>query len=215
MSSFPDPDYKFKICVIGSAGCGKTAMVDQLINGSFSEQTKTTVGVDYRPYQFTIKDYIVQLELWDTAGQETYKSVAKTYFRNACGCVLVFDTTEQASFNELTFWLQQFRQLADPNALILLVGNKVDLENKRQIQPDVAEQFAKDNMLSYLETSALTGQNIRETFERIAHGLFDLVKSGKLQTKGGSKTVLPQENEPTLTEIADELPNITGGGCGC
>lgn len=76
-----EPDYKFKICVIGSSGCGKTAMVDQLINEKFNDQTKPTVGVSYRPYCFTINDFIIQLELWDTAGQERYKSVAKTYFR--------------------------------------------------------------------------------------------------------------------------------------
>ncbi|OHT03763.1 Ras family protein [Tritrichomonas foetus] len=207
-----DPDYKFKICVIGSAGCGKTAMVDQLITHKFQEQTKTTVGVDYRPYQFTINDFIIQLELWDTAGQEQYKAVAKTYFRNATGCVLVFDTTDQASFNELSFWLQQFRQLADPNAMILLVGNKIDLEDKRQIQPDVAEQFAKDNLLVYVETSALTGHNIKETFERVAHGLFDLVKTNKLNVKSAAQAnAVPKER---VMDLSAEIPNVTGA-CLC
>lgn len=209
-----EPDYKFKICVIGSSGCGKTAMVDQLINEKFNDQTKPTVGVSYRPYCFTINDFIIQLELWDTAGQERYKSVAKTYFRNALGCVLVFDTTDQNSFDELPFWLQQFRQLADPNSMILLVGNKNDLTDQRKIQPETAEQFAKDNLLVYVETSALTGHNIRETFQRIAHGLFDLVKSGKIDVKPVHESYQQEENrEPTLADIADDMPSV--GGCMC
>lgn len=214
--SSPEPDYKFKICVIGSAGCGKSCMVDQLINKKLSDEVKPTVGVEYRPYQFTINDYIIQLELWDTAGQERYNAVTKTYFRSAVGCVLVYDTTQQSSFNELTFWLNQFRQFADPNAIIILVGNKIDLEDKREIQSDVAEQFAKDNMLTYVETSAVTGQNIRETFERVAHGLFDLVKSGKLQTKSGNnQTTLPDSNEPGIADLAGEIPMVDGGACAC
>ena len=206
------PDYRFKVCIIGSAGCGKTAMVDQLITKKFAEQTKTTVGVDYRPYQYTVHDFIVQLELWDTAGQEQYRAVAKTYFRNAVGCVLVFDTTDQASFNELSYWLQQFRQQSDPNGVILLVGNKVDLADKRQIQPDAAEQFAKDNLLKYIETSALTGQNINETFERVANELFQLARENKIQVKStAQQNQVPSEHK---IDLADELPNVASN-CAC
>ncbi|OHS98221.1 Ras family protein [Tritrichomonas foetus] len=210
-----EPDFRFKICVIGSSGCGKTAMVDQLISGKFNENTKPTVGVSYRPYQFSINDYIVHLELWDTAGQEKYKAVAKTYFRNAVGCALVFDTTDQQSFDELSFWIQQFRQLADPNAMILLVGNKIDLTDKRQIQSDIAEKFASDNLIVYVETSALTGHNIKETFQRIAHGLFDLVKSGKLVNKRAqaASESIKDKREATIADVTNDVPFIKNCLC--
>ncbi|KAH0787984.1 Ras-related protein Rab-4B [Histomonas meleagridis] len=175
-------DYRFKVCIIGAAGSGKTAMVDQYLDHEFHEQTKTTVGVDYRPCVFSINEYCVQLELWDTAGQETYQSIAKTYFRGAKGCILVFDITEQKSFDELSFWLGQFRQLADPNASIILVGNKADLEDQRQVTREAAEGYATSNMLDYLETSAVSGQNIGEVFDRIAHQLFNSAKEGKITT---------------------------------
>lgn len=211
-----DPDYRFKVVVIGSAGCGKTAMVDQLLTGKYNEQTKTTVGVDYRPYKVSINQNIIQLELWDTAGQETYKAVAKSYFRDAVGCVLVYDITSQTSFNELQFWLTQFRQLANPNACVLLVGNKVDLESQRQISSESAEQFAKDNMLQYLETSAVTAQNIKETFDKLTRTLFDYVKMGKIAIPGkpNNKGLPPDSQEPTLMDITNEMTQHSSA-CAC
>jgi small GTP-binding protein len=176
----PDPDYRFKVVLIGSAGSGKTTIVNQLLTGQFTPYTKTTVGVDYRPYRLDVKQNVIQLELWDTAGQEAYRAVAKTYFRGAVGCVLVFDTTSQESFDELSFWLGQFRQLGDPNAFALLAGNKIDLVGRRQVSSEAAEQFAADNLIDYLEASAATSQNIKETFERLARGILDGVMAGKL-----------------------------------
>lgn len=176
-----DPDYRFKIVVIGSAGSGKTAMVDQLLDGKFSDQPKTTVGVDFRPTRIAVSQHVCELELWDTAGQETYRSIAKTYFRNSVGCVLVFDLTSQASFDELQMWLSQFRLVGDPNAVIILVGNKADLTEQREVQADVAEKFASDHLLEYIETSALTAQNVKETFEKMTRQLFESVQKGSLK----------------------------------
>lgn len=209
MSHFQgEPDYRFKVVIIGAAGSGKTAMVDRLITDKYQENTKTTVGVDYRPYRIDINQFVVQLELWDTAGQEQYKAVAKTYFRDAVGCILVYDLTEQKSFDELQFWLSQFRQLANPNAFVLLVGNKSDLADKRQVNADIAEKFAKDNLMQYLETSAVTAANIKESFERLAHGVFDLVREGKVDIPLGGKR---PAHTATLQE--DELTNYAKAGC--
>jgi small GTP-binding protein len=125
-------------------------------------------------------DSRIQLELWDTTGQETYKSVTRTYFRGSVGAILVFDITSEPSFDELQFWLTQFRSLADPNAFVLLVGNKIDREGDRRIDPDSAEQFARDHVLSYVETSARTAVNVKDVFERIARELVGLVQMEKL-----------------------------------
>lgn len=202
-----EADYKFKIVVIGAAGSGKTAIVDQLIDKKFSEKPKTTVGVDYRPYRLKNGAFLTQLELWDTAGQENYKAIAKTYFRNAVGCVLVFDVTSQASFDELSMWLQTYKELADPASVILLVGNKTDLEKERVISAETAENFAKEKDLEYYETSAVSGQNIQEVFDRIGHKLFDLVKLEKIFVdKSGRATQKSEQKESNNVDLADAEP---------
>jgi Ras-related protein Rab-11A len=176
-----EADYRFKVVVIGAAGTGKTALVDRLITGHFSSHSRSTIGVAYHPYRAQISDATVQLDLWDTAGQETYKSVARSYFRGSVGAILVFDITSDASFDELQFWLAQFRHLADPNALVLLVGNKADRADQRCIDPEAAEQFARDHVVSYIETSALTAKNVSEAFEKMARGILELVVMERLQ----------------------------------
>jgi len=176
------PDYRFKVVVIGAAGSGKTAMVERLVRKEFSEKQKTTVGVEFNPFKVCVNDFIVQLDLWDTAGQENYKAIAKSYFREAVGCVLVYDITSQKSFDELGFWLNQFRELADPQAFIILVGNKSDLESQRVISSDWATEFAEKQFLQYFETSALTAQNISEVFQTLCHTVFDRVRSGAIKS---------------------------------
>jgi small GTP-binding protein len=215
MKSFVgEPDYRFKVVVIGSSGSGKTAIVDRLLSDTFSSSTKVTVGVDYRPYRIDVKQNVVQLELWDTAGQERYKAIAKSYFRNSVGCVLVFDTTSQASFDDVQFWLSEFRMLADPNAFILMVGNKIDLENERQIRCDTAEIFAKDHLLEYLETSAVTSHNIKETFQRLATSVFDLVQNGKIrQYRSGEDPKRVKREEIIDANVRDELSKHGFGCC--
>jgi small GTP-binding protein len=212
----PEPDYRFKVVIIGAAGSGKTAMVDQLTTGEFHDSTRTTVGVDYRTFRLDVQQHVVQLELWDTAGQETYRAIAKTYFRSALGCVLVYDTTSQTSFDELQYWFGQFRELASPNALVLLAGNKIDLEGNRQVSPEVAEQFAKDHFLEYLETSAATATNIREVFEKLGRGIFELVQSGKLQIPriGDKKKVVLNPDDQAAEDVQAELARHSMG-CLC
>jgi Ras-related protein Rab-2A len=216
--SEPEPDYRFKVVLIGAAGSGKTAIVTQLLTGEFSPAGKTTIGVEYRPFRVDIKQNVVQLELWDTAGQETYRAVAKTYFRGAVGCILVYDTTNQATFDDLQFWFGQFRQLADPNALVLLAGNKVDLVDRRQVSPESAEQFAKDNLIEYIETSAATAHNVKEIFQKLAYGIFEYVQNGNLQIAraGEAPKKGKHEKEVTQQDIAVDIGHqFANYSCGC
>ena len=202
-----EADYKFNVVIIGAAGSGKTAIVEQLIDKKFSDKPKTTVGVDYRPFRIKNGAFLTQLELWDTAGQENYKAIAKTYFRSAVGCVLVFDVTSQASFDELSMWLQTYKELADPASVILLVGNKTDLEKERVISAETAKNFAKEKNLEYYETSAVSGQNIPEVFDRLGHKLFDLVQMEKLFIdKSGRATKKTEKKESNEVDLADNTP---------
>lgn len=126
----------------------------------------------------------MKLSLWDTAGQETYKSVTRSYFRGASGALLVFDISRRPTFTHVTDWLNDLRQIAEPDIVVVLVGNKSDLaqghENKREVTREEAEEWAKKNgVLEYVETSAKSGEGVEMAFERVAERIYMNVEAGK------------------------------------
>ena len=187
----------FKIVVVGSSGVGKSAIVQRLIDGTFREEGQSTVGVEFKSFVCPLDDQSVKLQIWDTAGQERFKSVSKAYFRNAVGAILVYDITNETSFEDLTNWLNDLQSLCNPNAYILLVGNKGDLENQRQVGVQQAKDFAEQHKLEYLETSALSGQNVTESFTRLAYGVATRVNSGQIQITSATSKASPFKVEDT------------------
>lgn len=160
----------------------------------------------------------MKLSLWDTAGQETYKSVTRSYFRGASGALLVFDLSRKATFQHATDWLNDLRQIAEPDIVIVLVGNKADLtqqeDNKREVTREEAEEWAKRNgILEYVETSAKSGENVEKAFMRVSERIYQNIQAGKYNlndrrsgvkgpSAGGSRQV-------RLTADASK----SGGGC--
>jgi small GTP-binding protein len=175
------PDSTFKIVVVGSSGVGKSSIIQRLIEGTFREDGTPTVGVEFKPFLIPVDNQMIKLQIWDTAGQERFKSVSRAYFRNAVGAVLVYDVTDERSFDDLGNWLHDILQLANPNAFILLLGNKADREDNRRIGPEQARDFADKNKLDFLETSAKSGQNVSETFTRLAFTIAKRVTTGQIQ----------------------------------
>jgi small GTP-binding protein len=157
----------FKFIVIGNSGVGKTAILKRLIDDVFVPENQSTIGVEFLASVLEIDGQSIRLQIWDTAGQERFRSIAKAYFRSAMGVILVFDLTERRSFDDLNRWLSDIHQLCDPNAVTTLIGNKLDLKN-RAITTTEAESFAQLHQLTYFETSALGGDNIKEAFHRTA-----------------------------------------------
>ena len=186
----------FKIVIIGDSGVGKTALIQRLTDNKFSE-TSATVGVQYQPYICPLSsnknnancfdqnsneiEDTVQLQIWDTAGQERYKSISKAYFRNALGAVLVFDITNINTFENASMWLQELRESCNQNAFILLVGNKKDRENDREVSEEAALEFARQQIIEYREASALSGDNVKETFARLAFAISEKTRQGIIQ----------------------------------
>jgi small GTP-binding protein len=157
-----------KFIIIGDSGVGRTAMLRRLIENTFTEVSQTTVGVEFESKMLTIGDRKMKLQIWDTAGQERFKSIARAYYRNAVGVILVFDITERQSFDDLDMWLNDVQSLCNPNAVIQLIGNKLDLIAKREISAAEAESFAERHQMNYLEASAKGGDNINQAFVRAA-----------------------------------------------
>jgi small GTP-binding protein len=161
----------FKFIVIGTSGVGKTAILKRLVDDVFTSENQSTIGVEFLATTIDVEGQQVKLQIWDTAGQERFRSIAKAYFRSAIGVVLVFDLTERKSFDDLNQWLVDIHALCDPNAIVTLIGNKLDLAEQRMITPHEAESFAQLHQLCYFETSALAGDNIQEAFHRTAAGV--------------------------------------------
>ena len=157
-----------KFIIIGSSGVGKTALLKRLVEDSFTEESQSTIGVEFDSTVIQVDDRQVKLQIWDTAGQERFRSIAKAYFRNAVGVLLVFDITERKTFDDLTVWLNDVHALCDPNVVVQMIGNKADLADQRQVTLAEAEGFAEHQQLQYLETSAKGGDNVKEAFVRTA-----------------------------------------------
>jgi small GTP-binding protein len=202
----------FKVVIVGASGVGKTAIVNQLVNKTFKEQGTPTIGVEFKSYGLQADNENIKLQIWDTAGQERFRSVSKAYFRNALGAVLVFDLTQKSSYDELNVWINDLNQLCAPNAFILLVGNKSDLNEDRVITENEARETATRYGLEYLETSAKTGDNISESFVRLGQGILRQVKSGK---------VAPPKPEPRTEDLRETRKaghngsSPDQGGCNC
>ncbi|OHS99523.1 Ras family protein [Tritrichomonas foetus] len=170
----------FKIVVVGASTVGKSSIVQRLVQGTFTEDGSTTCGADFYTYNCPVNSSNVKLQIWDTAGQERFRSISKSYFRNAVGAILVYDITNMQSFDQLTDWLNDLQTLCSPNAYIILVGNKIDLESQRQVGAQQVKEFAERHHLESIETSALNGKNIKEAFTRLAFEVTARVSSGQI-----------------------------------
>merc|ERR1711874_118615 len=156
--------YIFKYIIIGDMGVGKSCLLHQFTEKKFMADCPHTIGVEFGSKIIPVGGKTVKLQIWDTAGQERFRSVTRSYYRGAAGALLVYDITSRESFNALSNWLTDARTLASPAIVILLVGNKEDLEDEREVTFLEASRFAQEHDLVFCETSAKTGENVEEAF---------------------------------------------------
>ncbi|XP_003384407.1 PREDICTED: ras-related protein Rab-4B-like [Amphimedon queenslandica] len=173
-------DYLFKFLVIGNAGVGKSCLLHQFIEHKFKQDSNHTIGVEFGSKVVSLANKSVKLQVWDTAGQERFRSVTRSYYRGAAGALLVYDISSRETYNALTNWLTDARTLASPNIVIVLVGNKKDLESDREVTFMEASRFAQENELAFLETSALTGENVEEVFQKCTRSILTKIDAGEL-----------------------------------
>ena len=158
--------YLLKYVVIGDSGVGKSNIVLRYINNTFSEEFKTTVGVEFGAKNLEINKKIYRIQIWDTAGQENFRSIARAYYKNSvCACI-VYDISNQSSFKSVQGWIDDCVKQTSKKVLLLLIGNKSDLKDMREVSYEEGEEFAKSHKMIFLETSAKTGYNISKIFEQ-------------------------------------------------
>jgi len=161
----------FKLVLLGDAAVGKSSCVERFVKNEFFEFQQPTIGAAFLTQTVALDDYIVKFEIWDTAGQERYRSLAPMYYRGAAAALVVYDITSQESFVGAKTWIEELQRQGSADIVIGLTGNKMDLEDKREVSRDEAKRYAEDNGCIFFETSAKSGENVNAVFQEIAKKL--------------------------------------------
>ena len=161
-------DYIFKVLLIGNSDVGKSSLILRYVDQIWNDVFVPTIGVDFKVKSLDVDQKRVKMQIWDTAGQERFRNVISSYFKGAHGILLIYDITTRDSFKELENWLGEVERNASSQVLKILIGNKCDLEEKREITKDEGEAFANRNGMQFMETSAKNNTNVTEAFEALA-----------------------------------------------
>jgi Ras-related protein Rab-4B len=188
MSNQEHFDYILKFIIIGDAGSGKSCILHQFIEGRQKQSSSHTIGVEFGSKIIQVGPNRVKLQIWDTAGQDRYRAVTRSYYRGAAGALVVYDITNRESFNHVLNWLVDARTLARPDISLVLAGNKCDLKDSRAVSFLEASRCAQENDVLFLETSALTGEGIEEVFAKACKSIIGKIEDGLIDpvTMGGS-----------------------------
>jgi len=182
-SELSPPKLNWKIIVVGNSSVGKTNLLGRWLDNAF-EPTSATIAVEFSNKTFEVDGHIVRIHLWDTAGQEKFRSMAQHYYRNAMGAILVYDITQLETFQALQSWLDPVQNAAgNENIKIILVGNKCDLTYQRKVTTEMGKKFAKDHGLWFLETSALSGGNVYRAFQILLQDIYEETKAKWAEAK--------------------------------
>ena len=160
-------DFIFKVLLLGNSDVGKSSLLLRYVDSVWSDTFVPTIGADFKVKTIEIDGKKVKLQIWDTAGQERFRTVVSTYFRGAHGIFLIYDITNRDSFKNLENWLIEIEKNASENVLKILIGNKNDLEDERDIASDEGKAFANRNGMQFIETSAKMNTNVNEAFETL------------------------------------------------
>jgi small GTP-binding protein len=198
-------DFSLKIVVVGDSGVGKTCLLLRYVRDIYDPETQSTLGVEFMTKIIETEKNRIQLQLWDTAGQELFRSVTRGYYRGSAGALLVFDITNHDTFEHIGRWLHDVKEVARSDVVTVLIGNKCDLEAQRDVTRDEAEEFARANKMKYFETSAKTGGQIAEVIESIVAVIEKYVADGVYEV-----TPNPDEGQFLPDETQDKP-----SGCVC
>ena len=188
-------EYIFKIILIGSSGVGKSSLLQRYIQKVFNESYASTIGVDFFMKSINIGEKSIKLQLWDTAGTEKFRSITTGYYRGADAAFVVFDLSSKNSYNAVGDWIENYYKYKNPDSEknVVLIGNKVDLVDKREVTKEEAENYVKANNIFYFETSAKEGDNVEECFNFIAKKILEQFENKKDNEEYKKKDVIKND----------------------
>ena len=171
-------DYLLKFIILGDSSVGKTNILSVYNDGSFNEKIQPSIGAEFKAKNIKIEDSIFRLNIWDTAGQETFLSMTRVYYKNSSCAFIVYDITEKESFNHVEFWLKELKKEAPESILCVLIGNKNDMNEKREVSYEEGNNYAKKNKMIFFETSAKNKNNIENIFKESVEYINNNIKNG-------------------------------------
>lgn len=181
-----DPQLLFKVVIIGDSGVGKSNLMTRYTNNDFSTESQPTIGVEFMTKNVEVGNRDAKVQIWDTAGQERFRAISRSIYHGAKGAFLVYDMTRQETFDNIQQWLQELKAHVHATCQIFLIGNKSDLEHLRVVKKETAERFARDNGISFLETSALESTNVDKAFKFLVQSIFEVVvQNSDSNVRGG------------------------------
>ena len=194
MTSYEDSDIVFKILMLGDSEVGKSCFLMRYSDNVFVENYITTIGLDYKLKTIKLDSgKIIKVQLWDTAGQDKYRTIAKNYYKGSHGILLLYDITKISSFENIREWIQDIRQEVSPKSIIFLIGNKIDLTDQRKISKEQGEELAEEFKIPFFEASAKSGENVDEVFKALYEKIIEVY--GYLEREKGSKLNKKQKNK--------------------
>ncbi|XP_046893128.1 RAB6B, member RAS oncogene family a isoform X3 [Hypomesus transpacificus] len=231
-SDFGNPLRKFKLVFLGEQSVGKTSLITRFMYDSFDNTYQATIGIDFLSKTMYLEDRTVRLQLWDTAGQERFRSLIPSYIRDSTVAVVVYDITNVNSFQQTSKWIDDVRTERGSDVIIMLVGNKTDLGDKRQITIEEGEQRAKELSVMFIETSAKTGYNVKQADSQPIHGdhagpeelpdaCWELSVQGLFRRVAAALPGMESMQETSKEGMIDikldkpQEPQTTEGGCSC
>jgi len=200
-------DYFFKILLIGDSGVGKSCLLLRFADDSWTDTHISTIGVDFKIKTLKIDDKTIKLQIWDTAGQERFRTITSSYYRGAQGIILVYDCTDQESFNNVKQWMGEIDRYACENVNKLLVGNKTDLVNEKVVDTATARQFAESMGIPFIETSAKSATNVESCFVSMARDIKNRLSSD------GSEPGAPKPGQVSVKGKPTKGAAKKSGGC--
>jgi Ras-related protein Rab-14 len=206
--------YIFKYIIVGDMGVGKSCLLHQFTEKKFMAECPHTIGVEFGTRIIEVSGEKIKLQIWDTAGQERFRAITRAYYRGAAVALMVYDITRRSTYNHLSSWLTDTRSLAHPSTVIFLIGNKCDLDARRDVTYEEAKQFADENGLMFVEASAKTGENAEEAFLETAKKIYHSIQDGRLDLNAAESGVQRKPSKPERNALVSGQ-QVIKDSCAC